>query len=177
MIQSNFPKELKPYVFLVLVLTGLIFNFALATPSNVLDFIFFESDQKSFRSVTLRQDLIRQNYDVHSPLILLIQTQSLKDPKFLKQYHLDDSIDAVELELLYVVACPTEVHKDGYYTDMATAKMLNHSGNKFQITLLDDQGQIFYQTSKGLSSKKITSIILKLKNKEKHGNHPNPLRP
>jgi len=158
-------KNVKAFVFLTFLSIGFLGNFSLASTSKVLDFKFYDAGQKSYHSTTLRNDLKSQFGSAHSPMLMLIQTQSLEDQKYLRQSKISGSLDAETLGFLIVTACSSEVYKDGYHTDIATAKTLLKDRSEFQVILLDDRGQILSQSSQVLSAKKLKQIILKKREK------------
>ena len=74
-------------------------------------------------------------------------------------------LDAEKLKFLFVVACSTDIDKDGYHTDVGTAKALMRNSEIFQVSILNDKGQVLLQSHRILSAKKITQLILNFKNK------------
>ncbi len=159
-MREDFPAKTQKNLHLkaTLVLVGLLSNFALAATPTILYFKFYDSGQETFHSIHLRQDLERRFGASDSPAILLIQTQTLKTSQYLKQSHINESIDAESLRLLFVVACSTEVYKEGYHTDMSKAKELEDQ-KKFKTILLNDHGQILFQCFEILSAKEIKTLI------------------
>ena len=131
--------------------------------AEVMDFVFVDSSGRVLRTTKLLQQLEkRHNYRYENISVLLIQTPSLNDKNYRKQNEILDSMyhgEAVKLQLLYVISCWTEEYKHGYHTSIKTAESLAGTHKAFKITLIDENGKIFFRSSNPISAEMLRKVI------------------
>ena len=124
--------------------------------AQMLDFTFYDSGCKEYRSITLIDQLQEKfNYRFESEKIILVETPSLKDSLFLVQSEILKQINNEQLGLIYVISCWNEVEKNGYHTSLEEAKIISAGNDKFRIRILNSKAVILYESMDILSAEEI----------------------
>ena len=133
------------------------------TEAQTLNFKFEDAGGFIWQTTTLLKQLEEKyNYKYEDISILLIETPSLKDLKYLQQKSSLDSLDHGEsesLQLLIVISCWTEEFKHGYHTSIETAKNLSQNNKSFRIQILDVYGNIIKSHKNPISTNMLRKII------------------
>lgn len=147
----------------IFLLTTLILLFFVVSCSEILDFEFIDNSGRSYRTTTLLTQLEqRYNYQFKNLSIVLMETPSLKDQKYLKQNAILDSMNHAEaenLQLMYITSCWNEEYKHGYHTSIKTAKRLVKTNNSFRIIIMDVNGKIFFKSNEPISVETLRQLI------------------
>lgn len=126
------------------------------------DFRFQDSGKREYRTTTLKADLIKHfGHQFPKIKILLIETPTLANPSFIAQNEAIDSIrsDIEEMQVMFVVACPTEEYSSGYHTTKETARTLAKKHSTFRLTLMAADGQVLKATAAPLDGKELSKWL------------------
>jgi hypothetical protein len=121
-------------------------------------FAFQDSGNHEYRTTTLELDLIKKfGHPFPQIKVLLIETPTLVDASFIAQNEAFDSIghDIEEMQVMSVVACPTQEAQSGYHTTKQTAVTLANGQQSFRLTLLASDGQVIKSTAAPLNSREL----------------------
>jgi len=124
------------------VIIALLLASSVASASDALTFSFADSSGVIYRSDHLAEDVKKQSGVDAKPLLLLLETPSLQDRRFLEQEKVLTHVSAENLALLIIIACRGEEYKGGYHTDIPTAVRLSDGFKDFRIRLLDGKGVV-----------------------------------
>ena len=122
------------------------------------DFPFQDSGKREYRATTLHADLTKHfGHPFPKIKVLLIETPTLANASFIKQNETFKSIGHAieEMQVMFVVACPTEEYLGGYHTTKETATALAKERPIFRLTLLSANRQILKTTTAPLDSKEL----------------------
>ena len=131
--------------------------------AEILDFEFLDASGKTFKTTKLLTQLEqRDNYRYENMNVLLIETPSLNDQNYLKQEKILDSMDHggwEQLSLMQVTSCWTEEYKHGYHTSMKTAESLAGKNKMFRVTLIDEDGKVYFRNNNPISLEMLIKVI------------------
>jgi len=157
-IQALWPIENQPMKrlisFLILISPSLLF-------AQILDFNFFDSNGHSYQSKNFNVQIEKEYNSKYNLKMILVETPDLKDSLFQKQFKFLNSMDAEELNLIYISACFNNEDKDGYHTSINTAKTLMNSRPEFRIRILNNDGKVLKESRNILPTDTIKKILLK----------------
>jgi hypothetical protein len=139
-------KSLFGKVFhLILLLVATIAS-TNSVAAEQLNFVFMDATGRSYQSSRLADGLGLQGWspdEIEGVKVLLIETPSLSDKRYLRQMTLLDSAGiAYDDKVLYVVACTEKEFRFGYHTSKQVARVLNNSAVIFRVRLLDEHGTV-----------------------------------
>jgi len=153
------------------MLNSTLLIIALLLPANafveVLDFpILSTSKGNIYRSTSLQSQLEKEyNFSLANGTILLIETPSFKNTKYIEQ---DNALvswghEVENLQLIFIISCNENEYGHGYHTAVNVAKKLNPK-NKFRIRFLSINGRVLYESEKPLSQSEIKEVLNKIRN-------------
>ena len=110
---------------------------------------------RSTSLTALRRDLAPA---IH-PVVALVETPSFDDARYRQQIALLESLDAEELQLLFVAACTCGTNASGYSTTVETARRIAGAGPRFHVTLLDGEGVVLRESDAVLPPSDIEEVV------------------
>jgi hypothetical protein len=114
-----------------------------ASASRVLDFKFFDANGNEYSSVALKEGLRKFHHINSKASILLIYSPTLEGASLQKQLSLLGQHGAAEeMQMLYVVACPTAENRHGYYVASAQAQAVTANPSQFSVMVVGEGGRI-----------------------------------
>ena len=138
----------------LLVFSALLAAASAAMAADMVDVPFFDAAGNKYLSADLRS---RYGLNLEKARVLLVETPSLASPEYQTQAKAFDSLghEIEELQVLFVVACPSEEYKDGYHTSSDVARALAPGQTTFRVRLLNPTGMVLKESSRPLSVKKL----------------------
>jgi hypothetical protein len=128
--------------------------------AEVLDFRFFDTRGTEYRSVTLVTTPENPKVGARWPSLLVVYTPRLDAPEFKLQLSVFKEHGVLEeLQLLFVVACPTARDKDGYNMLTEEADRVALRPGRFSIRLLDGRGRLLKSSSRVLKVSEIRAAL------------------
>lgn len=144
----------------VLLLIFLVSAVARASGLKTLDFIFFDATGNEYHSVSLQEDIPKYHGIKSNPYILLVYAPSLNEQSLAQQESLLANLGAFEeLQLLYVVACPSAEVRAGYYVPSSKAHQLTLKRRQFSVALIGAKGMLIRRWYHPISLKELRGLI------------------
>ncbi|MFZ1976703.1 MAG: hypothetical protein WAV76_02000 [Bacteroidota bacterium] len=145
-------------LFYILLIIGISET---ALSQKVLNYSFFDTSEKQmYHSISLNKDLKRYcGIRDSNATIILLKTSSLTDKDFVYQFKTLDSLESEQLGLLIVVSCVSNKYKDGYHTNIETAKEIEKQINGYKLIILNSKSMVIYQSKNVLSKKRLENIL------------------
>ncbi|MCF6190320.1 MAG: hypothetical protein L3J51_07570 [Cocleimonas sp.] len=140
---------------LLLLLITFLVSSASSFATEVFDFEFFDNSNRKYTSLTFSDDLKRYYYgeEFRDTLLLVIQTPSLENEKYLKQKNALKKMGHEETPILYIVASVKQEDKSGYYTSTKVANNLVGGKPAFRLWLMNSEGIILSTAHEPLPAK------------------------
>jgi len=146
----------------VLLMIAVSVPLPVSASPKTLDFLFYSAPSVFHRSVYL-EEWFEQAYEANFNMtMILLETPSLDDSRYLKQMEILESLPdgmAEKLEFIYVVSCWTKEYRDGYHTKLETARRLAEGHNDFRVRFLDGRGKVLFTSSDVLTADEIISMV------------------
>jgi len=147
---------MKNYVLLVF-----LNFFAISSFAQILEFKFYNSNEKEYTTTTFNKQLETEYKSDFSERIILLETTSLNDSLYLKQKNILTSLDTETHQLIFITACSTEKFIHGYHTSIKVAKDIIGTNPKFRIRILNTRADIIFESHNVISVRKIKEILKK----------------
>ena len=156
--KALWPIDKKPMKRLLFLLIFISPSFLFA---QILDFNFCDSQGHSYQSKNFNAQIKKEYNSEYNLKLILVETPDLKDSLFKKQFEILNSMDAEELNLIYVSASFNNEDKDGYHTSINTARTLMNSKPGFRIRILNANGKVIKESKDILQSDSLKGIFLR----------------
>jgi hypothetical protein len=149
----SFGVLMRAVILLVTVLTS-----TESIAREKLDFVFFDATGRLYQTSKLAEGLADQGWNSdkrEGAKVLLIETPSLKDPRYTHEMSMLDAPGTISEDdkILYVVSCFDQEFVSGYHTSKQVAHVLGHSRARFRVRLLDEHGAVLHHSAEPISGK------------------------
>ncbi len=152
------------------MLNSTLLIIALLLPANafaeVLDFPILSTNKGNiYRSTNLQSQLEKEyNFSVANGTVLLVETPSFKNTKYIKQNNtlVSWGHEVENSQLIFIISCNESEYKHGYHTAVNVAKKMNPK-NKFRVRFLSINGRVRYESRKPLNQSEIKKILNKIR--------------
>ena len=105
---------------------------AASSYADTMEFDFQGSAGEPYRSTSFNQKIEAKYKAKYNITLILVQTPSLDNADYLKQNKILDEIDAEQLQVIYVIACPKKEYSHGYHTTIDEAGKLMGESKAFK---------------------------------------------
>ena len=118
----------------------------------------FDATGRLYQTSKLAEGLADQGWNPderEGAKVLLIETPSLKDPRYTHEMSMLDAPGTISEDdkVLYVVSCFDQEFVSGYHTSKQVARVLGHSRARFRVRLLDEHGAVLNHSAEPISGK------------------------
>lgn len=145
-------------VLLVLAVAPLV-ALPACTGNPPLSYQFRDTSDALYSSSHLSSDF-KKNYGIaYNPAIVMVQSETMSDPKFKAQDDILINIEDVEERgIIFVGYCADGMYREGYYI-ASDEKPIFFADNGFHVYLISPEGRLVQESSEPLSAEQIKAVF------------------
>ncbi len=150
---------MKVFKLLLVLAAALLVALPSCTVKKPLSYQFRDTSDALYSSSHLSSDF-KKNYGVaYNPAIVMVQSDTMSDPKFKAQDDILINIEDIEERgIIFVGYCADGMYKEGYYI-ASNEKPEFFEDNGFHVYLISPEGRLLQESSEPLSEVEIKAAF------------------